>query len=170
MVIPGLSASSFGFNASELTGYLEDWWAPVIRLTEFSGFLMIVLSLVRLARLGARNEPGGLTAVGVGVLIGAMLLSLSATVGSLSSTFFGSGTSSPLAMAMPQASGLSTNEILGFTVVRLIGLVGFVRGLWYLKKSGDDPSLVGHAFIRIIAGVIALHLHLILTILRNSGL
>lgn len=132
---------------------------------------MLVFALVRLARMGARQDHGGFSGVIMAALVGVLLLSLSETVGTFSSTLFGASATNPLAYAAPpNTSGLSSIEIMGLTIVRVIGLVGFVRGLWYLKESGTKPDLLGHAFTRLIGGLLAMHLMLVLSILSSSGL
>ena len=159
-----------GFNAQAVTAQLAMWWQPLVLLGEISGFAILVFAVVRMMRLGARNDQGGMGAIAMAALAGVLLMSLSASISAVSTTFFGSGSVSPLAYAVPSsASGMSSLEIMGLTAMRLIGLVGFIRGLWYLKQSGDDPSVLGHAFTRIIGGMLAMHFHAIIVTLESSG-
>lgn len=159
-----------GFNAQEVISQLGMWWHPLVLLGEISGFAILVFAIIRMMRMGARNDHGGLGAVAMAALAGVLLMSLSASISAVSTTFFGSGAVSPLAYAVPSdTGGMSSLEVMGLTAVRLIGLIGFIRGLWYLKQSGDDPSVLGHAFTRIIGGMIAMHFHQIILALEASG-
>ncbi len=164
------SAVATSFNASALAAQIGMWWHPIILIGEVSGFAILVFAFVRMARMGARNDQGGMGAVAMSALAGVLLLSLAASVSSVSMSFFGATATSSLSYANSSASGSSALEVLGYTIVRIVGLVGFIRGLWYLKQSGDDPSVLGHAFTRILGGVLAMHFHTVMSILESSGL
>lgn len=90
-----------GFNALSFASQVQAWWEPIILLSELSGFAMLVFALVRLARMGARQDHGGFSGVIMAALVGVLLLSLSETVGTFSSTLFGASATNPLAYAAP---------------------------------------------------------------------
>ena len=159
----GLSSSLAGplsgFHASTVTSQLAMWWQPIILISELIGFGMLVFALIALIRHQGRGQQGGLGAIAMSALVGILLLSLHATIGSMSATFFGSGVTNPLAYATPQGvSTLSSVDIMGLTIVRIVGLIGFVNGLIYLKRAGQDPSLLGHSLTRITGGLLAMHI------------
>ena len=164
------SAVATSFNASALAAQIMMWWKPIILMGEISGFGILIFAFIRMARMGARNDQGGMGAVAMSALAGVLLLSLAASVSSISTSFFGAAATSSLSYATTSAPGSSALEVLGYTIVRVVGLVGFIRGLWYLKQSGDDPSVLGHAFTRIAAGVLAMHFQTVMSILESSGL
>lgn len=159
-----------GFNAQNFADQLGMWWQPIILVGELLGFGVLVFAAIRIVRIGrSGGESGGLGGVVMMALAGVLLLSIMQSIGAVSTTFFGAGGVSPLAYATPQSTaGLSSLEILGLTIVRLVGLVGFIRGLWFLSRTGDDPSVAGHAITLIVGGMLALHYHALVQMIEAS--
>ncbi|MFA6037382.1 MAG: hypothetical protein WC748_04585 [Legionellales bacterium] len=80
------------------------------------------------------------------------------------------GTTSPLSYNPSYGHEIDTVIEVAFEVIRLVGIVAFIRGWYYIVKSGEQGSqaTVGKGLTHIIGGIFAYHIGATVRILMNT--
>lgn len=146
-----------------LTKNLLPWWNVIVEFGQLIGFAFIIGSLILLIK---RGQGGSRASLGLSVsmvIAGIMLFQLTSSLNTLSMTVFqtasvqgnvlaytGGGTSSATAMSI-------AIRAFAVLVAQLVGLIGFIKGLTLLSKTGEDMSLMGPATTRIVGGFLAIN-------------
>ena len=139
------------------------------------GLMLILVAALRMLKHSDSFGKGAPPAA-VGTLMtfmaGVILLQLPAWLDAVSTSIFGTHktpTSAVLGYANPDAS---FDELLQavFTIVALVGLVAFIRGIFVLRacSDGKPSATAGSAAMHIIGGVAAWHIVAVIHALQQT--
>lgn len=86
------------------------------------------------------------------------------------STYTFWGTTSPLSYNPSYGHELDTVIEVAFEVIRLVGIIAFIRGWYYIVKSGEQGSqtTVPKGLTHIIGGIFAYHIGATVRIIMNT--
>lgn len=86
------------------------------------------------------------------------------------STYTFWGTTSPLSYNPTFGYELDTVIEVAFEVIRLVGIIAFIRGWYYIVKSGEQGSqaTVTKGLTHVIGGLFAYHIGATVRVLMNS--
>lgn len=162
-----MNLNSINGILANLTPLIAQWWTPIEMIAYLAGFILIASGLVRLAyaHRGREGVYGGLLRIIAGIL----LLNLPEFLNVLTvSVFSQPSPTSALEYAPPNGA---TNGIMRFIVVavEIIGLVGVLRGLVLLAGAGSEPRNVGRAITHIVAGIAAVNITQLLSVIGQSA-
>ena len=187
VVLPVLSSTVFagpGPNSPALDQYFINFIlrvrGPLIKLIGIFGFFIGVImeasALLRITKPGfthGKGTPGGTVAM---LVIGAMLISLPATINIFEKTVFGvtqtnyamdqSWEQADLSYMSATTSGSAARNArvlsainAAFQYIRILGLIAFIRGLYLLKSAVDGgQSSIMSASLHMIGGVLAMNI------------
>jgi hypothetical protein len=191
VVLPVLSSTVFagpGPNSPALDQYFINFIlrvrGPLIKLIGIFGFFIGVImeasALLRITKPGfthGKGTPGGTLAM---VVIGAMLMSLPATINVLEGSIFNttqtrmvqSWDQSDLSyMSATSSSSAARNARVlsainaAFQYIRILGLIALIRGLYLLKSAVDGgQSSMLSATLHMVGGVLAMNIAPVLRI------
>lgn len=102
------------------------------------------------------------------LLVGAGLIWWPTLIDVSTYTFW--GTTSPLSYNPSFGYEIDTVIEVAFEVIRLVGIVAFIRGWYYIVKSGEQGSqaTVGKGLTHIVGGLFAYHIGATVRILMNT--
>jgi hypothetical protein len=146
------------------------------------GLLMIISALIRITKPGFVNKNGTATGTIMMLIIGAMLMSLPATINMIEMTIFGDTQINVDSQAYSAAEDLSyldandekTTAIVkainaAFQYIRILGLIAFIRGLYLLKTAVDGgQASTFAASLHIIGGVLAMNIAPVIRIFKET--
>jgi hypothetical protein len=186
VALPLLSSEAFAAdpNTPALDQYFINFIlkvrTPLAKLVGIIGFAMGIVmeisALLRITKPGfthGKGTPGGTVAM---LVIGAMLISLPATINIFEKTVFGvtqtnyamdqSWEQADLSYMSATTSGSAARNArvlsainAAFQYIRILGLIAFIRGLYLLKSAVDGgQSSIMSASLHMIGGVLAMNI------------
>lgn len=80
------------------------------------------------------------------------------------------GTTSPLSYNPTYGYEIDTVIEVAFEVIRLVGIIAFIRGWYYIVKSGEQGSQasVGKGLTHVVGGLLAYHIGAFVRVLMNT--
>ncbi len=104
----------------------------------------------------------------VKMLVGAGLVWWPTLIDVTTYTFW--GTTSPLSYNPTYGYEIDTVIEIAFEVIRLVGIIAFIRGWYYIVKSGEQGSqtTVGKGLTHIVGGIFAYHIGAFVRVLMNT--
>jgi intracellular multiplication protein IcmC len=102
------------------------------------------------------------------MLVGAGLIWWPTLIDVTTYTFW--GTTSPLSYNPSFGYEIDTVIEVAFEVIRLVGIIAFVRGWYYIVKSGEQGSqaTVGKGLTHVVGGIFAFHIGAFVRVLMNT--
>ncbi len=144
----------------------------VTATTYLLGVFLVASALYKLKALGdARTMMSQQMDIGgpiVKMMIGAGLIWWPTLIDVTTYTFW--GTTSPLSYQPNFGYEIDTVIEVAFQVLRLVGIIAFVRGWYYIVKSGEQggQGMMGKGFTHIIGGIFAYHMGATVRVLMNT--
>ena len=167
-------------NLETILGNLQNNFPAVMRMlfamSYVLGIYFVMMSVFRLVQYGTRTvfNMAQMSLMGTisYLLIGSVLLFLPAMFQSSVESLWGVGSSQSL-LAYPADIPPRFESILApiFDLVRVIGLIAFIKGWAMLAKSGGgqgQPGQKGKSVMHIIGGVLALNIVGTLAVLQAT--
>ena len=166
-----LAAILIGAVADITPGFLN----LVVAVCWIMGLMLILIAALRMLKHSDSFGKGS-SPVAAGTLMtfmaGVILLQLPSWLDAVSTSIFGTGktpTSAVLGYGSPDAT---LDELLQavFTIVALVGLVAFIRGLFVLRacSDGKPSATAGSAAMHIIGGAAAWHIVAVIDALQQT--
>ena len=167
-----LSTILIAFVADITPGFLN----LVLVVCWIMGLMLILIAALRMLKHSDSFGKGAPPAAAAGTLMtfmaGVILLQLPAWLDAVSISIFGTHktpTSAVLGYANPDAS---LDELLQavFTIVALVGLVAFIRGIFVLRacSDGKPSATAGSAAMHIVGGAAAWHIVAVIHALQQT--
>lgn len=144
------------------------------------GVIMVVSALIRVSKPGfvhGKGTPSGTFAM---LIIGAMLVSLPATIKSIEQTIFKASQNeldqswSESDLSYMKKGGEANERVLkainaAFQYIRILGLIAFIRGLYLLKTAVDGgQASILMASMHLIGGVLAMNVAPVVRIFHKT--
>lgn len=127
------------------------------------GMMMVAASVVGMKHFGelrmAMNKEHGIWGPIIELLVGCSLLYLPTTIRAGLNTFW--VTTNPYAYETAADSSSSFMQT-AFTIVQLIGVIAFIRGLMMLNQLGSQqasPQLLGKAAAHLTGGILCINIY-----------
>lgn len=140
--------------------------------TYLLGIYMISSALYALKSLGdtrsMMSQQMDVSGPIVKMLVGAGLIWWPTLIDVSTYTFW--GTTSPLSYMPSYGYELDTVIEVAFEVIRLVGIIAFIRGWYYIVKSGEQGSqtTVTKGLTHVVGGLFAYHIGATVRILMNT--
>ncbi|HVV69902.1 MAG TPA: hypothetical protein VHE99_12880 [Gammaproteobacteria bacterium] len=132
------------------------------------GVVFCIIGMMKLKHIGenrgaSMSHTGGLVGVMAYMITGTALIYLPSSLHMTTGTFFAlGGDSSAFAYSSEAAAGMSFDNLVAVVVdiVKLVGLIAFVRGWILLSKVGSQSShgTMGKSLVHIVAGILAVNI------------
>ena len=140
----------------------------VFALSYTIGVVFCIISIIKLKHIGESRgansaSTGGLFSVMAYMITGSMLIYLPSSLNVTTGTLFAlGGDSSLFAYSNNAIAGMTFDNLIAVVVdiVKLVGLIAFVRGWIMLSKMGSQSShgTMGKSMVHIIAGILAVNI------------
>jgi intracellular multiplication protein IcmC len=140
--------------------------------TYLLGIMLVVGGLYKLKELGDHrgqmSQQMDLNAPLVKIMVGAGLIWWPTLIDVSTYTFW--GTTSPLSYQPSYGYEVDTVIEVAFQVIRLVGIIAFIRGWYYIVKSGEQGGqvTVGKGVTHIVGGILAYHMGATVRVLMNT--
>ncbi len=140
--------------------------------TYLVGVALLANGLYKLKMLGdsrsMMSQPMSLGGPIIRMMVGAAFIWWPTLIDVTTYTFW--GTSSPLSYQPSFGYEVDTVIEVAFQVIRLIGLIAFIRGWYYLIKSGEQgqQGMMGKGFTHIVGGILAYHMGATVQVFLNT--
>ncbi|WP_305910431.1 hypothetical protein Q9L42_021225 (plasmid) [Methylomarinum sp. Ch1-1] len=149
---------------------LQAWWDPITYIGYFTGLVMVVSGVISAIPKNQSMHRGGEYGKSFALVIsGSLLLSLIPFMDVLSQTIFLEDSVHGLSYTPPSSDTPEGVYItVGMLIIMLTGLVGVIRGLNLLGKSGGDSRLFAPAVTHLIGGIAAVNFTKLLGVIGVS--
>lgn len=140
--------------------------------TYLLGVFLVASGLYKLKALGDHrsmmSNPMDINGPIVKMLVGAGLIWWPTLIDVTTYTFW--GTTSPLSYQPSYGYEVDTIIEVAFQVIRLVGIIAFIKGWYYLVKSGEQGGqiTVGKGFTHIVGGIFAYHMGATVQVIMNT--
>jgi intracellular multiplication protein IcmC len=144
----------------------------VTALTYLVGVGLMANGLFKLKALGDNrtmmSQPMALSGPIMKMMIGAGFIWWPTLIDVTTYTFW--GTTSPLSYTPSFGYEIDSVLEVAFEVIRLVGLIAFIRGWYYLIKSGEQggQGMVGKGITHIVGGILAYHMGATVRVFMNT--
>lgn len=171
LLAPTAWASGSNGTVTMLTNLVRSvaaFWMVIHNFALLLGIVLVVGSLIAITK--SSREGGGVKLAVLSFVSGIFLLSIDATISSLSWSILDSAPDK--AMSYTPASG--TTSAYGLTVqfavyvVQLIGLYAVVRAFYLFRESAQDRSKFYMGLVHLIGGIFSINIVILLTTVANS--
>ena len=140
--------------------------------TYLVGVALIAHGLFKLKVFGENrsmmSQPMALGSPVIKLMVGAALIWWPTLIDVTTYTFW--GTTSPL--SYQPSFGYEVDMVIevAFQVIRLIGLIAFIRGWYYIVKSGEQgqQGMMGKGISHIVGGILAYHMGATVQVFLNT--
>jgi intracellular multiplication protein IcmC len=141
--------------------------------TYLLGVFFVVSALYKLKELGDHrsmmSQSMDISSPIIKMFVGAGLIWWPTLIDVTTYTFW--GTSSPLSYQPSHGYELDSVIEVAFEVFRLVGIIAFIRGWYYMAKSGEQGAqqgMVGKGLTHIIGGILAYHMGATVRVFMNT--
>lgn len=144
----------------------------VTSVTYVVGIALMAHGLFKLKALGENRsmmtQPMALTGPIVKMMVGACFVWWPVLIDVTTYTFW--GTSSPLSYTPSFGYEVDTIIEVAFQIIRLVGLIAFIRGWYYLIKAGEQggQGMIGKGITHIVGGILAYHMGATVRVFMNT--
>ena len=176
LLLPAFVFADVSQNLIQMkTSVLGQVWTMLIVFSQLIAVAFAFMAILKLKKFGqnsqmAASHPSLLGPI-VSLFIAAVLFFMPLTLDALINTMWGydySGVKSYLSASNSTWDALIQPVII---IVRIIGLIAFIRGWIILGRAtseGAQPGTVGKAFTHIIGGVLGINIVGTITVLQNT--
>ena len=140
--------------------------------TYLLGIFLISSAMYKLKALGdsrsMMSQQMDISGPIVKMLVGAGLIWWPTLIDVTTYTFW--GTNSPLSYQPSYGYELDSAIEVAFEIIRLVGIIAFIRGWYYLVKSGEQGGeiTVAKGLTHIVGGILAYHMGATVRVLMNT--
>lgn len=146
----------------KLLDLLKAWWTPVMIISYFLGFCLVVFGLITLSRtkMNSQMNSQSIMVPILTILAGVLLLSLPSFLDVLSQTIFSMDVSNdPLSTYSIDNNDVESAYInFAFAFFTMVGLISIVRGIYLMYKASTSQQIsFSSSIIFLAAGIIMIN-------------
>ena len=151
-------------------------WKMLIALSYVMGITFTLIGLFRLKKYGQQTVMM-MAAANIGepmifLFVGISLVYMPSLFKSMTQTFWGANVTGILSYQTDASTSTQRSEAVGpvLQIVRVIGLVAFIRGFALLTRLAGQaqPGVLGKAVIHIVGGTLAVNIYATIDIINQT--